>query len=106
MAAAILPDADEGLLAAGVLGQFHGVIGVFHRMMIDFFDHHPGFEAGFSGGRGGLNLGYDRAEAARYPFVAELTGSPPRDRPPLAGESELGQTAATELWMPRRRAAK
>ncbi len=53
-----------------------------------------------------FNLGYDRAEATRYPFVATLTGTPPRDRPPLAGESELGQTAATELWMPRRRAAK
>ncbi len=53
-----------------------------------------------------FNLGYDRAEAARYPFVAELTGAPPRDRPPLAGETEVGQTAATELWMPRKRAAK
>lgn len=53
-----------------------------------------------------FNLGYDRGEAARYPYVAELTGAPPRDRPPLAGEDDLGQTAATELWMPRRRAAK
>jgi len=53
-----------------------------------------------------FNLGYDRAEAARYPFVAELTGAPPLDRPPLAGEGEVGQTAATELWLPRRRATK
>ena len=53
-----------------------------------------------------FNLGYDRAEAARYPFVAELTGAPPRDRPPLAGEGEVGHTAATELLMPRKRAAK
>lgn len=53
-----------------------------------------------------FNLGYDRAEAARYPYVAQLTGSPPLDRPPLAGENELGRTAATELWTPRKRAAK
>jgi sterol desaturase/sphingolipid hydroxylase (fatty acid hydroxylase superfamily) len=53
-----------------------------------------------------FNLGYDRAEAARYPFVAELTGALPLDRPPLAGESELGQTAATEIWLPRRRSSK
>jgi sterol desaturase/sphingolipid hydroxylase (fatty acid hydroxylase superfamily) len=51
-----------------------------------------------------FNLGYDLAEAARYPHVARLTGAPPRDRPPLAGEEEVGQAAATELWMPRRRA--
>jgi len=53
-----------------------------------------------------FNLGYDRAEAARYPYVAQLTGAPPRDRPPLANEAELGQAAATELWMPRKRAAR
>ncbi len=28
-----------------------------------------------------LNLGYDAAEAARYPWVAELSGELPRDRP-------------------------
>jgi len=32
------------------------------------------------------NLGYDLAEAERYPWVMEATGSPPRDRPPRAGE--------------------
>jgi sterol desaturase/sphingolipid hydroxylase (fatty acid hydroxylase superfamily) len=53
-----------------------------------------------------FNLGYDRAEADRYPYVAELTGAPPLDRPPLAGEGEVGQAAATELWRPRRRSAK
>jgi sterol desaturase/sphingolipid hydroxylase (fatty acid hydroxylase superfamily) len=53
-----------------------------------------------------FNLGYDRTEAARYPHVADLTGAPPRDRPPLAGEAESGQAAATEFWLPRRRAAK
>ncbi len=31
-----------------------------------------------------FNLGYHLTEAARYPWVAELTGSPPRDRPPPA----------------------
>ena len=31
-----------------------------------------------------FNLGYDLDEAARYPWVAELTGAPPRDRPPPA----------------------
>ncbi|WP_236024664.1 sterol desaturase family protein [Arenibaculum pallidiluteum] len=29
-----------------------------------------------------FNLGYDAEEAKRYPWVATLTGSPPRDRPP------------------------
>jgi sterol desaturase/sphingolipid hydroxylase (fatty acid hydroxylase superfamily) len=53
-----------------------------------------------------FNLGYDRAEAARYPFVAELTGALPLDRPPPAGEAEVGQTAATELWLPRRQSSK
>ena len=50
-----------------------------------------------------FNLGYDLNEAARYPYVAQLTGAPPRDRPPLAGEDEVGQAAATELFMPQRR---
>lgn len=30
------------------------------------------------------NLGYDLEEARRYPRVMELTGAPPRDRPPTA----------------------
>jgi sterol desaturase/sphingolipid hydroxylase (fatty acid hydroxylase superfamily) len=30
------------------------------------------------------NLGYDLEEARRYPRVMELTGAPPRDRPPSA----------------------
>ena len=29
-----------------------------------------------------FNLGYDRAEAERFPWVARLTGALPRDRPP------------------------
>ncbi|MGQ9367805.1 sterol desaturase family protein [Azospirillum sp. ST 5-10] len=33
-----------------------------------------------------FNLGYDLDEARRYPWVAELTGAPPRDRPPRAHE--------------------
>ena len=33
-----------------------------------------------------FNLGYDAAEAARFPWVARLTGGPPRDRPPGPGE--------------------
>jgi sterol desaturase/sphingolipid hydroxylase (fatty acid hydroxylase superfamily) len=33
-----------------------------------------------------FNLGYDLAEAARFPWVAKLTGAPPRDRPPRPGE--------------------
>jgi sterol desaturase/sphingolipid hydroxylase (fatty acid hydroxylase superfamily) len=33
-----------------------------------------------------FNLGYDAAEAARFPWVARLSGGPPRDRPPRAGE--------------------
>jgi sterol desaturase/sphingolipid hydroxylase (fatty acid hydroxylase superfamily) len=31
-----------------------------------------------------FNLGYDLDEARRYPRVMELTGAPPRDRPPTA----------------------
>lgn len=38
-----------------------------------------------------FNLGYDVQEARRYPWVADLTGSPPRDRPPRAHE----ETAAS-----------
>ena len=44
-----------------------------------------------------FNLGYDQAEAARYPHVARLTGAAPRDRPPLASEDEIGRAAATAL---------
>lgn len=29
-----------------------------------------------------FNLGYDAEEATRYPWVADLTGAPPRERPP------------------------
>jgi sterol desaturase/sphingolipid hydroxylase (fatty acid hydroxylase superfamily) len=31
-----------------------------------------------------FNLGYNLEEAARYPWVMELTGTPPRDKPPTA----------------------
>ncbi len=34
-----------------------------------------------------FNLGYDAAEAVRFPWVAELSGGPPRDRPPPAGKA-------------------
>lgn len=33
-----------------------------------------------------FNLGYDAGEAARFPWVAELSGGPPRDRSPRSGE--------------------
>lgn len=33
-----------------------------------------------------FNLGYDVAEAEKYPWVMNLTGTPPRDRPPRATE--------------------
>lgn len=36
-----------------------------------------------------FNLGYDAEEARRYPWVAELTGAPPRDRPPGPGEEAV-----------------
>ena len=32
-----------------------------------------------------FNLGYDKPEAERFPWVARLSGGPPRDRPPLPG---------------------
>ncbi|MFT8244689.1 sterol desaturase family protein [Roseomonas sp. BN140053] len=35
-----------------------------------------------------FNLGYDRAEAERFPWVAELSGGPPRDRPPPARDRQ------------------
>jgi len=35
-----------------------------------------------------FNLGYDVEEAKRYPWVAELTGTPPRERPPALREEE------------------
>jgi sterol desaturase/sphingolipid hydroxylase (fatty acid hydroxylase superfamily) len=31
-----------------------------------------------------FNLGYDIEEAKRFPWVMELTGAPPRDKPPAA----------------------
>ena len=34
-----------------------------------------------------FNLGYDAAEAQRFPWVAALSGGPPRDRPPPAGKA-------------------
>ncbi|MBV1834234.1 sterol desaturase family protein [Novacetimonas pomaceti] len=34
-----------------------------------------------------FNLGYDQDEAKRYPWVMDLTGSPPRDRPDGANSS-------------------
>ena len=33
-----------------------------------------------------FNLGYDADEAGRFPWVAELSGGPPRDRPPSRRE--------------------
>lgn len=38
-----------------------------------------------------FNLGYDLAEAERYPKVMELTGAPPRDKPPTALETKAEQ---------------
>lgn len=35
-----------------------------------------------------FNLGYDPKAAARYPWVARLSGGPPRDRPRRAGPAE------------------
>lgn len=34
-----------------------------------------------------FNLGYDRAEAVRFPWVAKLSGGPPRDHPPRPGRT-------------------
>ncbi|TWB08886.1 fatty acid hydroxylase family protein [Nitrospirillum amazonense] len=42
-----------------------------------------------------FNLGYDLDEARRYPWVMEVTGSPPRDRPPTAfATSDTGGAAS------------
>lgn len=35
-----------------------------------------------------FNLGYDLKEAARFPWVAKLSGRPPRERPPRLGEAD------------------
>ena len=34
-----------------------------------------------------FNLGYDKLEAARFPWVAKLSGRAPRDRPPQSGRA-------------------
>ena len=34
-----------------------------------------------------FNLGYDVAQAQRFPWVADLSGGPPRDHPPRAGKT-------------------
>ncbi len=43
-----------------------------------------------------FNLGYDAAEAGRFPWVAQLSGGPPRDRPPPRREAsrEAGASGA------------
>lgn len=38
-----------------------------------------------------FNLGYDAEEARRYPWVADLTGAPPRDRPPGPREEAVSR---------------
>ncbi|WP_419758530.1 sterol desaturase family protein [Acidisoma sp.] len=38
-----------------------------------------------------FNLGYDLKQAERYPWVMELTGTPPRDKPPAAMEDIAGK---------------
>ncbi|MCB5943892.1 sterol desaturase family protein [Acidocella sp. KAb 2-4] len=40
-----------------------------------------------------FNLGYDLDEAARFPWVMELTGAPPRDKPPGAMTEQRGRAA-------------
>ncbi len=40
-----------------------------------------------------FNLGYDLEEAKRYPWVMELTGAPPRDKPPSAMEDQAGRAS-------------
>ncbi|MBU6450069.1 MAG: sterol desaturase family protein, partial [Rhodospirillales bacterium] len=35
-----------------------------------------------------FNLGYDLEQARRYPWVMELTGAPPRDKPPGAAQEQ------------------
>jgi sterol desaturase/sphingolipid hydroxylase (fatty acid hydroxylase superfamily) len=35
-----------------------------------------------------FNLGYDRAEAERFPWVADLSGAPPREGPPHRGAED------------------
>jgi len=42
-----------------------------------------------------FNLGYDLDEARRYPWVMEITGAPPRDRPRSAMEREAGAGSAS-----------
>ncbi len=39
-----------------------------------------------------FNLGYTVAEADRFPWVAQLSGGPPRDRPPPYDRSASGRT--------------
>ena len=53
-----------------------------------------------------FNLGYDRAKAESYPWVADLTGSLPLDRPPAAYEAEAGQVAEAEFQVLRGQARK
>jgi len=41
-----------------------------------------------------FNLGYDVEEAKRYPWVMEVTGAPPRDKPPSGLEREAAAAEA------------
>lgn len=42
-----------------------------------------------------FNLGYDRSEAARYPWVAELTGALPKERPSEPGSTSPSRQMGT-----------
>ncbi len=47
-----------------------------------------------------FHLGYSREEAQRYPWVMELTGAPPRDRPAPAFEATANTALPSEREMP------
>src|SRR5580765_3496079 len=55
--AALLPHAEQGSFALRVFGQFHRVVGAFHRVMIDVLNHIARLQTGLRSRGAGLNLG-------------------------------------------------
>ena len=68
MAAAVAPDAQEGHFVLRVLGQAHGFVGGLDGVTVDLLDDVALLEAGFGGGRVGLDFGDDYA----FDVVGEL----------------------------------
>ena len=60
-ASAVVPNSHERLFAGRVCGQLDRVIGVFHWLPVDAFNHVTGLQSGFGRGGTGFHLRHDGA---------------------------------------------